>query len=170
MDAEVKPSDEVRIDLPPLPTPAQVRAAVDFGDAEGDVIKSDRLPVEPRRHSHHHNGKHRSVRTYVPPAEEDMMRDIDTLKLCGGMRRYYVMNTPMVRIIRGSLGLVNMDREKSSESGAGGAHKVIGALAHLNIPRPPFLVEVLPTVLPVTCAVDSVLCTVGVGFAASFAH
>lgn len=78
----------------------------------------------------------------MPPAEEDMIRDIDTLKLCGGMRRYYVMKTPMVRIIRGSLGLTNMDRERMKQDTAEDTHKVIGALAHLNIPRPPFLVEV----------------------------
>jgi hypothetical protein len=130
--------DEVIIDLPPLPTPEQVVAASNLSDTEPEP----RPGPDVRRHSQHHNGRHRNARTYVPPAEEDMIRDIDTLKLCGGMRRYYVMKTPMVRIIRGSLGLTNMDRERMKQDTAEDTHKVIGALAHLNIPRPPFLVEV----------------------------
>ena len=109
------------------------------------------LPTPHTDTQHHHYAGHaRSPRPppqlYIPPAEEDMVRDIDTLKLCGSLRRYYVKRTPMIGILTGFFGESEGDRAnrpiEDPVLGHARERQVIGGLKHLNIPRPPFLVQV----------------------------
>ena len=96
----------------------------------------------------HQPGK---ARTYIPPAEEDMVRDIDALKLCGGLQRYYVTRTPLVGILKGALQTEGGDRQDSRQ------RVVIVGLRHLNLPRPPFLVEVTPSLFRPCCSCVAML-------------
>jgi hypothetical protein len=56
---------------------------------------------------------------YVRPADADLIRDSDTLALCGGMKRYQLLDFPIAPVVKMSLRPVHR-------------------------PRPPFLVDVRP--------------------------
>ena len=85
------------------------------------------------------------TRAYIPPSDADMLRDIDTLKLCGSLKRYYVTKTPMIAVLTGTLDEPTQNRAnrvtEDAVLGASRERKVIGGLRHLNLPRPPFLVQ-----------------------------
>ncbi len=64
-----------------------------------------------------HGSRDASGATFVRPADADLVRDADTLALCGGMKRYQLLDFPIAPVVKMSLRPVHR-------------------------PRPPFLVEV----------------------------